>query len=176
MKICSGRHTTLTVHFVRCQQPVAQKLISGSIEVHYGWPGFFYFLSALSVVAGVLYGISSEVTQLEKEKIALLSTALMAFVTYSYSTYLILFLVLGTGAATAWTSLNTMAVQVSVSLRKPVTSVYNAIKFTGYALSPMILSIIYGPFQLRAVQFGCMGAIIISSFLASRAKVQSNEA
>ncbi len=243
-------------------------LISGSIEVHYGWPGFFYFLSALSVIAGVLYGISSEVTQRKKGKqagllaifpilrhalfqpgvlylsfsafslfityigimtftadhlksnlslasdqigallsvtgfsgiivspiagffgdhlgrrniflagtaIALLSIALMAFVTYSYSTYLIFFLVLGIGAATAWTSLNTMAVQISVPLRKPVTSVYNAIKFTGCALSPVILSVIYSPFQLRAVQFGCMGTVIISSFLASMAKEPPKEA
>ena len=101
--------------------------------------------------------------------IALASIVLMACVTYSYSTYLILFLVLGTGAATAWTSLNTMAVQVSVTLRKPVTSVYNAIKFTGYALSPVILSVIYDPFQLRAVQFGCMGAVMISCSRASSA-------
>jgi len=239
-------------------------LISGWIEVRYGWPGFFYFLSALSVVAGVLYGISSEVIKREEDgqaevlaifpilrhalcqpgvlylsfsalslfiayigimtftadhlksnlslpsdqigavlsvtgfsgiivspiagflgdrlgrrnvflggaAIALASIALMACVTYSYSIYLILFLVLGTGAATAWTSLNTMAVQISVSLRKPVTSVYNAIKFTGYAVSPVILSVIYDPFQLRAVQFGCMGTVMISSFLASRVKVR----
>ena len=237
-------------------------LISGSIEVRYGWSGFFYFLSALSVIAGVLYGISSEVIRREKDgqagllaifpilrralfqpgvlylsfsafslfiayigimtftadhlksnfnlpsdqigavlsitgfsgiivspiagflgdrlgrenvflagaSIALLAIALMACVTYSYSAYLILFLILGTGAATAWTSLNTIAVQISIPLRKPVTSVYNAIKFTGYALSPVILSVIYGPYQLRAVQFGCMVTIMISSFLAFRAK------
>jgi len=243
-------------------------LISGWIEVRYGWPGFFYFLAVLSVVAGVLYGISSEVTRREKDEhagllaifpvlrqalvqpgvlylsfsafslfigyigimtftadhlksnlnlpsdqigavlsvtgfsgiivspiagflgdrlgrrnvflggtvIALTAIALMACVTYSYSTYLVLFLVLGTGAATAWTSLNTMAVQISVSLRKPVTSVYNAIKFTGYALSPVILSVIYGPFHLRAVQFGCMGAVVISSFLAPMAKAQPQKA
>jgi len=237
-------------------------LISGLIEVHYGWPGFFYFLSGLSVIAGVLYGISSNGIRREKDEqtgllaifpilrqalvqpsvlylsfsafslfiayigimtftadhlksnfnlpsdqigavlsitgfsgiivspiagflgdrlgrrnvflagasIALLSLALMACLPYSYSTYLILFLILGTGAATAWTSLNTMAVQLSIPLRKPVTSVYNAIKFTGYALSPVLLSVIYGPFQLRAVQFGCMVTIMISSFLAFRAK------
>jgi ACDE family multidrug resistance protein len=243
-------------------------LISGWIEVRYGWPGFFYFLAALSVMAGVLYGISSEVTQREEDgqagvlaifpilrhalsqpgvlylsfsafslfigyigimtftadhlksnlslpsdqigavlsvtgfsgiivspiagflgdrlgrrnvffggaAIALASIALMACVTYFYSTYIILFLVLGTGAATAWTSLNTMAVQISVSLRKPVTSVYNAIKYTGYAVSPVILSVIYDPFQLRAVQFGCMGAVMISSLLASMAKAPPKEA
>jgi MFS family permease len=107
--------------------------------------------------------------------IALLSIAPMAFLTYSYSIYLVLFLVLGTGAATAWTSLNTMAVQISPSLRKPVTSVYNAIKFSGYALSPVILSVIYGPFQFRAVQLGCMGAIMISSFLALKVETRSKE-
>ena len=79
--------------------------------------------------------------------------------------YFILFLILGTGAATAWTSLNTMAVQVSTSMRKPVTSVYNATKFTGYGLAPAVLSIVYGAFQLNAVRFSRVVAVIISSLL-----------
>ncbi|MFH1241074.1 MAG: MFS transporter [Pseudomonadota bacterium] len=233
-------------------------LISGLIEVSYGWPGFFYFLGVLSLTAGVFYAVSSESSQrgMGEQKgilavvpilkqaliqpgvlylsfsafaffiayigimaftadhlksnhnllsnqigavlsvtgfsgiivspiagflgdrlgrhrvflagafIVLLSMALMALVSYSYSLYLILFLMLGIGSATAWTSLNTMAVQISPSMRKPVTSVYNAVKFAGYALSPVILSFLYTPFKLKAVQFGCMGAVVISAALA----------
>ena len=236
-------------------------LISGLIEVRYGWPWFFYFMSALSLTGGVLYSISSKAVQREKEEqtgflaflpilkrtliqpgilcvsfsafsffvgyvgimtftanhlkanlnlpsdqigallsitgfsgiivspiagflgdrvgrrnvflggaaIALACMAMMALVTYSYSLYLILFFLFGTGAATSWTSLNTMAVEISTEFRKPVTSVYNAIKYAGYAFSPVILSLIYAPFQLKAVQMGCIGAVIISSFLAYRA-------
>ncbi len=102
--------------------------------------------------------------------VALFSIFLMTFSTYAFSRYLIFFLVLGTGAATAWTSLNTMAVQMAPTLRQPVTSLYNAIKFSGYALSPVILSVIYEPFELRAVQLGCLGAIVAASFLASRSE------
>lgn len=238
-------------------------LISGVIEVRYGWASFFYFLAGLSLASGMLYWMTSKSTERHKNEparlfeilplfkkamsqpgvlhisfaafsffiayvgimtftadhlkskldlpsdtigallsvtgfsgiivspiagflgdrlgrkkvflggtvVALFSILLMAFSTYTFSKYLIFFLVLGTGAATAWTSLNTMAVQMSPALRQPVTSVYNAIKFSGYALSPVILSIIYEPFELRAVQLGCLGAIVVASFLAFRAKL-----
>jgi DHA2 family multidrug resistance protein-like MFS transporter len=100
---------------------------------------------------------------------ALLSIAMMAFASYSYFAYLLFFLLFGTGAATAWTSLNTTAVEIAPSMRKPVTSVYSAIKFAGYAVSPVILSIVYVPFHLKAVQVACMAAVVLSSFLASLA-------
>jgi hypothetical protein len=58
---------------------------------------------------------------------------------------------------------------------RPFTSIYNAIKFSGYALSPVILSLIYTPFGLKGVQLGCIGAVLISSFLASRVKTWSSE-
>ena len=102
--------------------------------------------------------------------IAILSVVLMASLTFAFSTFLVLFLVLGTGAATAWTSLNTSAVQLSSSLRQPVTSVYNAIKFSGYAASPILLSFIYNPLQLTAVQIACIVAMIVASLLAFKAK------
>ncbi|MBE9521551.1 MAG: MFS transporter, partial [Proteobacteria bacterium] len=93
----------------------------------------------------------------------------------AFTPYLICFLVLGTGAATAWTSLNTMAVESSPSLRQPVTSVYNAIKFSGYALSPVILSFLYAPLHIRAVQLACICAIVIACFLVLKPKIHSNK-
>lgn len=97
--------------------------------------------------------------------IVVISIILMLALSYSLLTYFILFLILGTGAATAWTSLNTMAVQVSTSLRKPVTSVYNATKFSGYGVAPAVLSIVYGAFDLTAIRYACMAAVLVSSLL-----------
>lgn len=101
--------------------------------------------------------------------IAAMAVALMAAVSFSFVNYLVFFLILGTGAATAWTSLNTMAIQMSSSMRQPVTSIYNAIKFSGYALAPPVLSLLYAPFTLLAVQITCIAAIVIASFLAFKA-------
>ncbi|RJQ66008.1 MAG: MFS transporter [Desulfobacteraceae bacterium] len=102
--------------------------------------------------------------------VAVCAVALMLLAGYSYSGFLLFFLLLGTGAATAWTSLNTMAVQLSIELRQPVTSVYNAIKFSGYALSPAVLSLIYAPFGLKSVQAACIIAIVMASVLAATAR------
>lgn len=87
---------------------------------------------------------------------------------YAYINYLILFALFGTGAATAWTSLNTLAVEIVPDLRKPVASVYNCLKFSGYALSPLLLSLLYVPFSISAVRVVCLLCILFSLFLASR--------
>jgi len=232
-------------------------LFSGIIEVHQGWPFFFYFLAALALIAGMLYLISSSPAGKRKEPggaildilpilrqaflrpgvpylslaafslffayigimtftadhlktniqlpsdqvgavlsitglsgiimsplagilgdrfgrqfiflagttIMVMSIILMLVLSYSLYTYFILFLFLGTGSATAWTSLNTMAVQVSASMRKPVTSVYNATKFSGYGAAPAALSMVYGAFHLTAIRYACMAAVVVSSLL-----------
>ena len=62
----------------------------------------------------------------------------------------------GAGSSTAWTSLNTLAVEVVPDLRKPVASLYNSFKFTGYALSPPVLSLLYVPFSISGVRWGCI--------------------
>lgn len=107
--------------------------------------------------------------------IAITAIGLMAWLPYGYCNRLLLFLLLGTGAATAWTSLNTIAVGVSTTLRKPVTSIYNAIKFSGYALSPAVLALLYGRFDLKAVQIGSMAAIAAATVLAIVAGTRRTE-
>jgi predicted MFS family arabinose efflux permease len=92
----------------------------------------------------------------------------LAAVEYSYEKYLLLFAVFGAGSATAWTSLNTLAVEVVPDLRKPVASVYNCFKFAGYALSPLVLSLLYVPFSISGVRWACIACILMSLFLASR--------
>ena len=100
--------------------------------------------------------------------IALVSVSLMISLDFSFVRYLWLFFLFGSGAATGWTSLNTMAVQASSSLRQPVTSIYSALKFSGYAVAPVALSLLYGFSGLKTVQGVCLGAILISSCLAVR--------
>lgn len=236
-------------------------LISGFIEVRYGWATFFFFLAGLSLCSGILYLLSSEPTRsrgraetrildvfpvlkdalfrpgvlhlsfaafsyfiayigimtftadylktqagLPSDRIgmlisstgftgiavspvagylgdrlgrlkvfwggagiALVCIVIMNATAFSYWAYFVLFLVFGTGSAVAWTSLNTMGVQIQPLLRKPVASVYNAVKFAGYAFSPVVLSMLYVPYHLPAVQWGCVGAIAASGVLAWRA-------
>ena len=92
----------------------------------------------------------------------------MAVLEYSFEKYLFLFALFGLGAATAWTSLNTLAVEVVPDLRKPVASVYNCFKFGGYAIAPLVLSLLYIPFSIPAVRWACIACILISLLLGSR--------
>jgi MFS family permease len=92
----------------------------------------------------------------------------LAFLEYRYETYLLIFALFGAGAAACWTSLNTLAVQMIPELRKPVASVYNCIKFSGYAVAPLVLSPVFGFFSIAGVRWACIGAILISMLLISR--------
>jgi MFS family permease len=92
----------------------------------------------------------------------------LAAAEYSYEKYLFFFAVFGFGSATAWTSLNTLAIEVVPDLRKPVASVYNCFKFGGYALSPLVLSLLYVPFSISGVRWACIACILMSLLLASR--------
>jgi len=89
-------------------------------------------------------------------------------VDYTYGKYIAIFALFGTGSATAWASLNTLAVQAVPDLRKPATSVYNSFKFTGYALAPLALSFLYLPFSIPAVHWACIVCILLSLFFTSR--------
>ncbi len=92
----------------------------------------------------------------------------MGILDYSYGNYLLLFALFGTGSAIAWTCLNTMAIQLVPDFRKPVASLYSGVKFSGYALAPLILSIFYVPFSIAGVRWACLGGVVISLLLASK--------
>lgn len=242
-------------------------LVSGFIEVRFGWTVFFFFLAGLSIGSGILYWVSSDPAPRQGSErtrilavfpvlkdalfrpgvlhlsfaafsyfiayigimtftadylktqaglpsdrvgllisstgftgiavsplagylgdrlgrlkvffggacIALVCIVVMNATPFSYWPYFVLFLVFGTGSAVAWTSLNTMGVQIQPSFRKPVTSVYNAVKFAGYAFSPVVLSVLYTPFHLEGVQWGCVAAIAASGILAWRAAAAAGQ-
>ena len=92
----------------------------------------------------------------------------LSLLEYGYERYLLLFSLYGAGGAMCWTSLNTLAVQMIPDLRKPVASVYNCIKFSGYAIAPIILAAFYGPFSIAGVRWACLSVILISLLLTSR--------
>lgn len=99
-----------------------------------------------------------------------IAIAFMYLCPFNRLTFSILFFLLGSGAATAWTSLNTMAVETSVKMRNAATSLYNVIKFSGYALSPVVLSLFYRSGDLGKVQIACLSSVIITALLAMREK------
>lgn len=92
----------------------------------------------------------------------------LAILEYHYERYLFFFALFGIGSASAWTSLNTLAVEVLPDLRKPVASVYNSFKFSGYAFAPLVLSLLYVPFSISGVRLGCIFCILLSLLFASR--------
>jgi MFS family permease len=235
-------------------------LISGFLEVRFGWPWFFFFLTALAGAIGVSYGVAhrgpadtrrgsgkigdalllvkksyayADVRFLSfaafflfiafiglltftaeylkgayalpsdriglilsttgfsgilvspfagilgdkwgRKKVAYLGAAFMvsalfalAVCDYAYERYLLIFALYGAGAATCWTSLNTLAVQMLPDLRKPVASVYNCLKFSGYAVAPLILALFFGFFSIAGVRWACLSAILVSMLLTSR--------
>jgi predicted MFS family arabinose efflux permease len=71
------------------------------------------------------------------------STIALWLVPYSFARFSALAALLGGSAAVAWTALNTLAVEIVPELRKPVASIYNALRFSGYAIAPPALGIVY---------------------------------
>ncbi|MHC1585628.1 MAG: MFS transporter [Candidatus Syntropharchaeia archaeon] len=61
----------------------------------------------------------------------------------SFYSFLILFLLFGIGNSLVWTPLNVLSVELIPDSKGSVTSLYNAFRYTGYALAPVILSSIY---------------------------------
>jgi MFS family permease len=131
---------------------------------------FFLFIAFIGLMTFMAEHLKAAYA-LPSDKIGLiLSTTgfLGTLLDYSYENYLLAFALYGAGAATCWTSLNTLAVQMIPDLRKPVASVYNCVKFSGYAAAPLILSLFFGFFSIAGVRWACLGAILTSMLLTSR--------
>ncbi len=127
----------------------------------------------LGVIVSPIAGILGD--SLGRKRVTYLGGSLMVLAIaglslfdYGYERYLLLFSLYGAGAAMCWTSLNTLAVQMIPELRKPVASAYNCIKFSGYAIAPLVLAAFYGAFSIAGVLWACIGVILISLFLTSR--------
>jgi predicted MFS family arabinose efflux permease len=92
----------------------------------------------------------------------------LELIVFTYGKYILVLALFGAGSSMAWTSLNTLAVQIAPDLRKPAASVYNSFKFSGYAFAPLVLSAVYVPFSISGVRLACIACILISLFLTYR--------
>ncbi|MFQ5521495.1 MAG: MFS transporter, partial [Candidatus Methylomirabilia bacterium] len=124
-------------------------------------------IGVILAVAGVM-GIPASamagqwVDRLGRKAVALVgmagyTTALAGFwgLPYSFTGIVGLAALFGWSGAVAWTALNTLAVEVIPALRKPVASIYNALRFFGYSLAPPILGLVYGQWNVAGVYLVC---------------------
>jgi predicted MFS family arabinose efflux permease len=95
----------------------------------------------------------------------------LALLPYSYLATLILTAWLGWTGAVAWTGLNTLAIEVLPALRKPVASIYNSVRFVGYALAPPLLGVIYGDGAISSVYVVSALVVGVAAVLLARLKV-----
>jgi ACDE family multidrug resistance protein len=85
----------------------------------------------------------------------------LAAVPYSFAATMLLAAWMGFCAAVSWTALNTLAVEALPRLRKPVASIYNAVRFVGYGLAPPLLGLVYGRGNAAAVYL--VSALVVAA-------------
>jgi len=67
----------------------------------------------------------------------------------------------------AWTGLNTLAVEIDPALRKPVPSIYNAVRFLGYSLAPPALGLVCGQANVTGVLLASAAVVALSTVLVA---------
>lgn len=80
----------------------------------------------------------------------------------SYSAFIALLVLSGMGGSFVWSSLLTMVVAVPVSMKGTASSVFNSLRFLGFALSPIVLTPLYlgagfGPVMVVCAVLGLAG-------------------
>lgn len=65
--------------------------------------------------------------------------------------YFAVFALLGLSSSSNWAALNTLSVEILPRARGSVASIYNTFRFTGYALAPAALSIVFLSYGVNAV-------------------------
>lgn len=95
----------------------------------------------------------------------------LAWAPYAFWRVLVLAGLLGWTAAVAWTALNTLAVEISPQRRKPVAAIYNAFRFTGYALAPPLLGIVYARVGIAAVFLAAALAAALAGLLVGTCRL-----
>ena len=117
----------------------------------------------------VLWPITEQI-QLRWYGLAYLAAFLVA--PYSYTGVLVLAALLGWTALVAWTALNTLAVEIVPALRQPVASLYNALRFSGYAAAPPLLGLVYGSAaRVGLVYAVCVLAAVVATVLIARLRL-----
>lgn len=65
--------------------------------------------------------------------------------------FFLAFAVLGLASSTTWASLNTLSVKILPAARGSVASIYNTFRFSGYAIAPAALAIVFTGYGVDAV-------------------------
>jgi len=88
----------------------------------------------------------------------------------SYTHFLLLLPVMGAGTGFIWSSLLTMLMRVDPLIKATSSSVFNSARFTGFAVSPVLLTPLYGAsgFDVVVVACGVLGLVALGLVLSSR--------
>ena len=126
--------------------------------------GMYLFMAGLGgMIAGLLAGFLAD--YVGREKVAsigfiMLNVVISLYLVIEWFSYLpLLLFLLGVFGSFSMTPLNTLAVEVNPKLRGTASSIYNSLRFIGYALAPVL------PFPIYA-RYGISSIFMMNLFLA----------
>lgn len=121
------------------------------------------------IISGFISGLLTD--KLGRKPTVILGLTLLAPVfgfyalNYWYSMLPLLLFLQGFLITTAFTSLNTLAVEINPKSRATITSIYGSMRFLGYALGPILSFPVYSTFSLGGIALMSSLLIIVGSAL-----------